>query len=676
MKRKFVLFSIVQVFFLIIFYFVTTLFSLDTYGLQPFNARAETVHVNLNEITSITAIRDIAQKERLNIAIYDEDNNSYYIYFSETANPKSVYGIPTTTLIYDNFNTKNCASTDINKNCDIRLSKPNKKDNVYIYPLDKFKEDVGIHNFILYPTEETSPDINKKIFLNIYPNATFLAVTSGYNPTIIAIVVLFLIINITVLLSIVQELYRQGKTFGVKKFFGQSLAQRITIPVITMSMGVIIILSTIYFLIYHYLTFDWVYIWSAALYCFVVATIFIIIISYHKWAINKKTINLLIKGEIGSKSLRISYISISVFLLLITGIILPFTSIVARQVSGEYTRFSYYKNELEQSGTLQFTHDAGQLALQGDESLLKKHDQVISKLSPYLESKNRYQVGYPDNRDTTFTIFEVEKNYILNRIDNKYKTLDFNDSNKRYIFSKDIEGQHKELTALKNNLSHNSNIILEFIQYDNNDVREYVQDQTYLQNTKVNYVELEQPIYVVNGGMPETKAIWFSSQYAGGYYMSLKTEEAKQLWHQLPALLKTLGASAYYETPTTLADVTRDTILRISFTFYVILSIVVTAFIGAVYLIYTFLQAYFTSRRKELVLQKIFGVPFNERYCMIFLSVSASFIIAWLLNTAIQQEWDFINVTFALVAVFIMNNAIYWQIKRLEKAAMNIVIKE
>jgi len=686
MKRKFLLFTAVQGFFLVIFC-LTTLLLAPSSGLQPFNSTKETIDINLNTEASVGQIKQIARDEGLNIAIYNQEKNEYYTYFSHTINPELVFGVSPNMFIYNEFNTKNCASTDMSKNCDITLSKPDKKDNVSIFTIDKLGADATASHLILYPDGIKSKDDNRNIFLTHYSGATFLVNINFADNVLELIIGLFIIINMLILLSIIQGLYKQGKATGIQKLFGRSSIEHCIIPLVSMITTVVSVLIILCFLIYYHFTFDWAYLSFIVFYCVLVGIVFISGITYHQVKINQQPINLLMKGMLGGKALMASYIMMGGILLLISGFLLPLTSNTTRQVMGEYHRFSTYKTELDQSGTIPLKESASTLLLQQDKTFVEKNNQLMSKFGNYLELKNKEQEVYMSTRQhnepiidetkVSFPVFEVNKNFVLNQIGQQFQTLDFTNENKIYIFSKDSNVQQAEIDSLRLNFSSFADehpTEFEIIPYENNERHEYV--ETFVEGKQTTYVDVQMPLYLVRGGIENYNDGVFASSYGGGYYVSLKTAEARDLWAQVSNFLNETGTIDYYNEPTTLTTFQTELIAQYEILFFGTMTMATVGLIGGIALIYIFLQEYFRNKRKELVLSRIFGSNFLERYQIIFLSISLTFILSWSINTALQQEWEFINLALVLASFIIMNGAVYLQIKKLEKAAMNIVIKE
>jgi len=677
MKRNFTLFTIVQLFFLVTFALSAQVASKDVNGLQPFNSEQETVHINLNQTTTINKIKQLAQTETLNISIYDWKSNNYYVYFSEESNPNTIFGVSTKHFLHNEFLQKTCASTDLTKNCAITLSKPDKTNDISIFSLDTLPENDNVTNITLYPNNIKSNEEMRLALLAVFPDATFKAQISGGNRALITLVGVFIVANMFLLVTTIQTLYKRGKSLALKKLFGEDDFTRIYLPLSILLLPITTILFLVYLIVYHYITFDWSYIWLVAIYCIVVGVLFITALSYHLWQINKKSVNVLIKGMLGTKLLMITYVGIAVLLLIVTADTLLTPSVTLRQLAGEYKRLDYYTDELKSSATLPFTRESLLLFIQHDSSVSAKHQIVIDKLAPYIELKNHGQIFAPIADKPSFATFNVNKNFVINKISDKFRELDFDNENKVYIFSKKIAEQQAEISALRDSLSMNRDVEIIVLPYENDALHEYVSDMTYMQAGRgSDYIDIEHPIYVLEGGPVELWDIIFTQLYAGGYYVALESQEAKALWQEIPTFLQTIDASQYYSKQTTLYDVLQKQIEEKFSLLYRELALLVISFASGLYLIYIFLEEYFAYRRKELVLKRIFGLSFFTRYGHIFGLISVVFMATWIRGTYLSKEWEFINILSVVVVFIGLNTSIYWQIKKLEKTAMNIVIKE
>jgi len=661
------LFIVIQIFFVVVVSFVSLDAAKNIWDLQPFNSSDMTVRVRFSQPETINGLKAVAQKERLNIALLDEENNSYYVYFSDSTNP--------------------------------------------LFVVDKFEQIDNVTSIEVYPRDGQSLDAIKNIFATLDEKVRVTSDMISTDYSFLFIYVIFIVIDILVLLSVIQAMYERGKEVGIQRMLGRTFVVRALVPLLSIVSVIVPVLVIVYYVVYYYVTFDWAFLWPVFVYCCAVGVLWVLTLTYHQFNIQTRPINVLIKGLAANKILMTSYVIMSVVLLLVSGGMLPLVSHSIMDQIGQYKMLSYYESELKASGNIHLTDGAMTRAFEGDAFIIAKNNTLMEHLAPYLESKRqKHEFYYTDvNNDDKrngqpntsnlgedlpiFSVFYVNKNFAINQIKDIPQTVDFADTNKVYVFVKSNEAQEKEMNALKNNPQLNRNVDIdleeeaersvEIIPYDNDNLQEYVQGFNKfddIQTGKAEYQVISNPIYIVEGGEERFDAPYKPSLFAGvdgqGYYMPLKTEAQRRVWDEVPMLLQEIGADADYFERGTLWESKAKIIGKTIVMLYIFGSITVTCFIGSIGLIYAFLQAYFRNKRKELVINKIFGSTFLERYQVIFIVVSFVFVLAWMYGTYTEQEWSGINIALAMFAMIIMNGFILLQIKRLEKAAMHVVIKE
>jgi len=711
MKAKFTLLALIQVFFLVVIGFLMIETSTGIHDLQPVNADAMTkTGVELSEAESIEGLKAFGKKAGLNVAVYDEENNNYYIYFTHTINPKTVYGVPIDRFIADSFSENNCASTDVTKKCDITLSKPDKKQQISVFPIEKMPKKDNIMNFEVYHNTTQTREQIQALVAAKDANASIQSGGGIMGDSFIEVYVFFIIIDILLLLSIIQSMYKQGKKAGVQSMFGRSFFERAIGPLLLMLGTVSFVFGGIYALLYHYVTFDWAYLMPVALYCLGASILFAIGLTYHQLHIHTRPINSLIKGLLASKVLMAGYIMMSILFLVGSGIMIPTVSAMITHRAGQYNILAHYEKELQQAGIMYLKNTLVERAFSGDEETLDKNNQLMEHLSPYLEKKKENSMFYYNDKSASyaeqhemdpvmgqnapiFQVFYVNKNFVLRKLGAGFNNIDFADNSKVYVFMKKNAAQQKERAALQYSpeLNRKFNFTtdevtereIQIISYEGPEIDEYV--ATYRSwddriHNKLEYKKIADPIYVVEGGNEIFNEFrnptLLDGKNGSGYYMSLASGEARKLWASVPAFLQEIGATEYYETPSSLWQEVSESVLNTLTMIYVAGVLTVICFIGSIILLYTFLEAYFRNNRKHLVMKKIFGSSFLQRYWIIFTLISVSFALAWGYQTYMSGEWKLFNVLISLSAIVMMNLALWTQISRLEKAAINIVIKE
>jgi len=712
MKRKFMLFGIVQIVFFVLFYFSTLLYAGDTRGLAPFNSGLNLTQVNLSEPTSVEKLKKLAKDEKLNISLYDDEKKEFYIYFADAAGPSSVFGVPGEQFVYDQFGADGCASTDVTKGCALTLSSPNKEQQISIRSLDRYAKKDEVDTIVVYPSEGTLEKNARDVFTTVYPKATFMGTMTMTDRTVYIPYLFFCIISILVLLSITQQMYKEGKERGVQTLFGWNTFERTMLPFIAMISTIVILLIAVYLAIYHYITFDWAFIWPAAMYCTFITIFAVVWLGYHQWNIHKRPVNVLMKGFLGSKLLSASYIVLSVGFLALSGAMMPLLSQTTRDMLGRSEILSRYETELKNSGTVNWTNAGGELIMKRDAHFQEKNAQVMQHVSEYLEYKSdSVEYYYPAGEDALefmfqadeetpgFRIFKVNQNFVVNRLSSQFKDTDVSDESVLYVFSKDPSAQAKEIEALKRSPMltvfdeaagpdehghpQSKPPVLEVIKYDNDAVSEYVNDTRWSRNGpgKPRYVEIPAPIYVVQGGKENFSDYdgygdSFAYSLGTGYYMPLRDERARQVWDTIPTFLAEIGASEYFEERTTFAERAAESLAMERQALYIMASFSLISLTSGIALIMIFLQAFFRSQRKQLVLKRLFGRSFVARFGVMFALVSFALISCWVFVTFVMNEWELFNATFIGCLLIIVLVAMRIQIGRLEAAAMNSVIKE
>lgn len=675
MKKQIGMFIGCQIFFILLFSALAIQVS-NYEGLQPFDSNNETVNINLNAFETIKEIQGIARANQMNIAYYNPEKQIYYLDFSLEDNPQTIYGMSTRNFVYKNFKDNDCASTILKKKCQIRLSSPNKMEAITLHSFDNLDPNMEINNIILYPSSFKTKDDNINPFLSKYPNATFLAHRNLDDNVFFVLIIIFLFCNTLILLSMLQNVHRAGKQIGVAKLFGQPFIHRCLIP-----LGKIIVilslLSTIsYYLLHTFLTFDWTYLKYVAFYYFVTMILFAISLSISYFSVNFQHINLLVKGRQQSKFLMQMFLFICCLSLIFSGYLISFLSENIRLLSDGYRSFSYYQNTLERAGTIPLKESSIPLLLQHEPTFIAKNTKLFEYFEEDLEYKNQTNIIY-SGTDNIFPAFYINKNLALKYFKSAIQTMHLKNPDTVYVFTSDITNQQSEIETLKTNFTKQKNkkkVVI--IEHENTQLKEFIQNQTDLQHSSLNYIELQHPIYIYDNANDTYLDAMFTTEYGHGFYIALDTEEAQQKWNSASQKLSELGLLDYYNEPATLSEFHKKTIQDFWFMVTVTLFILFLSMIGMIVLIQTCLQEYFRINRKRLVLEKVFGQSFINRYSFIFASVFSIFSSSWLWNTFTKNEWFLTNISFFVFLLSMLYLIVQQMIRRLEHESINIILKE
>jgi len=675
MKKQLFIFTIIQVFFCVLFGLLSTnLVQAD--GLQPLNSKEETVHVNLNERASIKDIQAISREYGLNIAYYDNVDASYYIDFSTPSNPARIYGVATSAFLHVTFTTEQCASTVASKGCSIQLSVPNKAINVTIYPLDKLDDSLEITSFVLYPDVTASAEQQETLIKNKYGSSTFVTSLQFPDQLLPILLLIFLFTNVLILLSLLQTIYRSGHQIGISKLMGQPFVQTCLRPLVSLDVFIGIILLLSYVILHTFLTFDWAYLQFIALYCCLTFLIYSAALSFTYVTVNLQRINSLIKGIQKSKFLIRLFVTTSFVSLLFSGVLLPVLSNQMRALYGLYQTFTYYETTLTHAGVLMPQPEEGDARATGDEAAIARQKQVTEYFAPYVHTKRMGREKY-FNREGYFPTVGINKNLVFKYFADDVHGIDLDDENTTFVFTSDAAGQQEQLATMQewyNLPARDKKLVI--VEYDNPQMKEFIEDKT---AGPLQFREIKHPIYLYNPRADRydiEEGRGFTDRYGLGSYIDLESAEASRKWENLERQLEAWGIAQYYKKPVTLAQTSQDLIQTAWIFIGTMLLIFIFSLLGVIILIYTWLQEYFRMNRKRLILEKVFGRTFLDRYGILLASMLITFTSAWVTATFMQKEWVFINVGLFIFLITTLYVLTKYQIIRLERASTNIVIKE
>ncbi|MGL5020770.1 MAG: hypothetical protein ACRC5R_01915 [Mycoplasmatales bacterium] len=671
MNKNNTIFLLIQLFFTIIFIFLIKMEIQDD-NLQPFNSKDHTVNINFKDEINIDSLITIANENKLNISIYDNEKELYYTHFNESENPIRIFGVDSENFLSTKFNKDMCASTNGDL-CEIKLSSSNKQQ--LIYPLEKLDKSFVINSIKLYPQKGTTPESTKNIFLNTYPNTTFLTISNFTNPTFMFFCIIFLFLNCIIICSMLQEMFKKGKISGLKKLFGVSFFKRFVTLVVPKIMYIFIIFMLLNCFINNLVTFDYSY--TKYIYIYTILSLLIILISfiYVGLKINNTKINLLIKGKVGSKLIMRILMFLYIVILITTSALIPKFSSNVRILQGEIESFKYYEENLVNSGVVLLSEAGSIKLLEENEELIDKNEQLVSKLAKFLEFKKLSQVRFSHLEDEYFPVFKIDINIVNKYFNNGDLKQDY-DKNTIYIFVKNQQLHEQEIKDLKLNLSKNEISSTKVIEYGDLQIKEFIQNEVQLDNSQIKYSEINDPIYIYDPNVDNFDDFSFSSHNNEGYYFNLESDEAKIIWDSVPEFLEEFNLSDDYIQITTLAQMQEKFIDGFWNLIYLNIGIFFLSMVGIILLINACIKEYFVMKRRDLVLKKLFGMNFNKRYLNLFAGISIVYISCYIISTIQIKEYSAISLGLFVLIYFVIFANLIRQIKKLEKEAINIVIKE
>lgn len=675
MKRQIMIFLGVQLLFGILLSSVMILFS-QTEGLQPFNSKNNTVHINLNGEISISEAMRIADENKLNLAYYEEQDDKYYIRFHSIDNPERIYGAPSVEFLSSTFYGNRCAGTEKN-NCQIRLSTPNKTKKILILPLDNLDAEKIVSNLILYPNSTDNAEETKSLFIINYPKAIFTVVSDMPNNIIQFLSYFFIFLTVLVLLSVIQAMYKKGSEIGIQKMFGMKFFVRHIKLTGGIFISIVSGLVCLYVIIALFVTTDYSYLQYLYWYVIVSLVILFLAINYTSFLINLTPINLLVKGKKGNKIVMFSFIALSSVLIILTGALIPTVAINIKKLSGEIVNLQYYEQDMKNSGIIPLRESTIVKYLQRDPEFIVNNEAFMTEISDFLEYKKKSLVVYPEHQEMTFPTFTLNKKLIHKYFGDTMDGIEHDNTNKVYIFVDDSTEQKKELDALSYYFTKNAKKPkeVEFIQYKK-ELREYIKDETYMEKSVVKYEEINSPIYVYQAGLESYEDAIFATETAGGYSFSMDSETAKEQWSNISSLLDRHNLTEYFQDPTTLDVLQKDYIENLWLVIYVTGIIFVASSIGIILLILVSVDEYFRVSRYNLVLKKLFGKRFIERYLLVILYPNILLTVSWIVATFIYREYSYLSLGVYIVVLINIICLLINRIRKLELEAINLVIKE
>jgi hypothetical protein len=643
MKKQLVMFILIQMLFLTLFSLLSTSL-VQPQGLQPLNSIDETIHVNLNETANVKDIQSISHEHGLNIAYFDSEKDAYYVDFSLTSNPERIYGVPTHMFLHESFTGAQCASTDEMSHCSINLSTTTKTKNITIYPFSHLSKETALTNIILYPDKSKTREEQGQPFKNKYPKSGFVASIQTGDQLLPILVIIFIFCNVLILLSLLQTIYRASNRLGLNKLMGKSFVRTCMLPLITRITIIGIILLVSYISLHTWLTSDWSYLRFIAFYCAITFLLYSSGLSVSYVSVNRQRINSLIKGMQKSRLLIRLFVLTSFVSLFFSGILLPILSAQIRGLHGLYKNFAYYEKTLEQAGTILMTPTTSEAFAAGNAEALAHQNKIIEYFGSYIYSKHIRNRKYLD-KEEFYPIIDINKNLVNKYFEGYITGLNLDNLNNVYIFTSDSSEQQLQIDDIKQTWEMPGRPIkVEIVNYNNPQLKEFVEDK---EAGPQQYHEISRPIYIYNPRaeqMDMERGVPFTSRYGLGLYIDLESAEASRKWENLERQLEAWGIAQYYEKPVTLAATSQE-LIQTAWIFIGTISLIfIFSLFGVIILIQTWLQEYFRMNRKRLILEKVFGRTFLDRY-----------------------------VIFLITTLYVLTK---YQIIRLERASTNIVIKE